>query len=81
MSSFDKNLTLKSIFVFLYRPQQTSTFRTVVMHFTDLNVPAKLPPEAEIEAMVKQVRDGIGALNLDVSFIDQNNITLFASGR
>ncbi len=47
--------------------------RAVVKQVTDLDVSGKLPSEAEIEAMVKQLRDGIDALNLDVSFIDENN--------
>ncbi len=39
------------------------------MQVVYLDVSGKLPPKADIDAMVKQLSDGIVALNLDVSFI------------
>ncbi len=51
--------------------------RAVVKQVAALDVYGKLPPEADINAMVKQLRDAIYALNLDVRLYVPLNISFF----
>ncbi len=49
--------------------QHTSSFSAVVKQVTDLDVAGQLPPEAEIQKMVDDLKNGITSLDLKVHAI------------